>query len=100
TMKRSAYLINTARGGLIDHAALATALERHLIAGAALDVFEPEPPDLSSALFQDERVIVTPHAAFVSHESLIELRTRVSQQVVDALSGRSPEGVVNPEVYP
>ena len=98
-MKRSAFLINTARGGLIDHAALALALERHLIAGAALDVFEPEPPDLSSALFQDERVIVTPHAAFVSHESLVELRTRVARQIADALSGRRPEGVVNPEVY-
>jgi D-3-phosphoglycerate dehydrogenase len=99
TMKRSAFLINTARGGLIDHAALALALERDLIAGAALDVFEPEPPDLSSALFQDERVIVTPHAAFVSHESLVELRTRVAHQIVDALSGRRPECVVNPEVY-
>ncbi len=98
-MKRSAFLINTARGGLVDHAALATALERHLIAGAALDVFEPEPPDLSSALFQDERVIVTPHAAFVSHESLVELRMRVSHQIVDALAGRRPECVVNPEVY-
>ncbi len=48
---------------------------------------------------RDERVIVTPHAAFVSHESLIELRTRVARQVVDALSGRRPENVVNPEVY-
>jgi D-3-phosphoglycerate dehydrogenase len=99
TMKRSAFLINTARGGLVDHAGLAAALERHLIAGAALDVFEPEPPDLSSALFQDERVIVTPHAAFVSHESLVELRTRVAHQIVDVLAGRRPEGVVNPEVY-
>ena len=94
-MKRTAYLINTARGGLIDHAALWQALERKLISGAALDVFEPEPPDLSQPLFRDERVIVTPHAAFASVESLIELRTRVARQVVDVLSGRQPENVVN-----
>jgi D-3-phosphoglycerate dehydrogenase len=94
-MKRSAYVINTARGGLIDHAALWQALQKNLIAGAALDVFEPEPPDLSSPLFRDERVIVTPHAAFASVESLIELRTRVARQVVEVLSGRRPENVVN-----
>jgi D-3-phosphoglycerate dehydrogenase / 2-oxoglutarate reductase len=98
-MKRSAYLVNTARGGLVDHAALAAALERKLIAGAGLDVFEPEPPDLSGALYRDERVIVTPHAGFVSQESLCELRTRVARQIVEALSGRRPECVVNPEVY-
>jgi D-3-phosphoglycerate dehydrogenase len=98
-MKRSAYLINTARGGLIDHADLWTALERDLIAGAALDVFDPEPPDLSTPLLQDERVIVTPHAAFVSQESLIELRSRVARQIVDVFSGRRPECVVNPEVF-
>lgn len=96
-MKRSAYLINTSRGGLIDHADLATALERNLIAGAALDVFDPEPPDLSQSLYCDERVIVTPHAAFVSEESLIELRTRVARQALDILRGRRPENVVNPE---
>ena len=99
SMKRSAYLINTARGGLVDHAALWTALQNNLIAGAGLDVFEPEPPDLSLPLFSDERVIATPHAAFVSQESLIELRTRVARQVVDVLSGRRPENVVNPQVY-
>lgn len=98
-MKRSAYLINTSRGGLIDHTDLARALERNLIAGAALDVFEPEPPDLNQPLYRDERVIVTPHAAFVSEESLIELRTRVTRQVVDVLLGRRPECVVNPEVF-
>jgi D-3-phosphoglycerate dehydrogenase len=98
-MNRSAYLINTSRGGLIDHAALASALDRGLIAGAALDVFDPEPPDLSQPLFRDERVIVTPHAAFVSVESLIELRTRVARQVLDIFQGRRPESVVNPEVY-
>ncbi|MBS0267085.1 MAG: C-terminal binding protein [Planctomycetes bacterium] len=97
-MKNSAYLINTSRGGLIDHAALWHALQTNQIAGAALDVFEPEPPDLSHPLFQDERVIVTPHAAFVSIESLIELRTRVARQIADRLSGRRPENVVNPQV--
>jgi D-3-phosphoglycerate dehydrogenase len=98
-MRRSAFLINTARGGLVDHAALQAALDRNLIAGAALDVFDPEPPDLSWALFRDERVIVTPHAAFVSEESLIELRTRVARQIVESLAGRRPPHVVNPEVY-
>ena len=98
-MKRTAYLINTARGGLIEHADLWTALQRNLIAGAALDVFEPEPPDLSTPLMRDERVIVTPHAAFVSRESLNELRSRVAHQIVDVLSGRRPECVVNPEVF-
>jgi D-3-phosphoglycerate dehydrogenase len=98
-MKRTAFVINTARGGLIDQAGLWMALERNLIAGAALDVFDPEPPDLATPLMQDERVIITPHAAFVSPESLIELRTRVATQIVDVLSGRRPECVVNPEVY-
>lgn len=98
-MKRSAYLINTARGGLIDHADLWIALQRRLIAGAALDVFEPEPPDLGSPLMQDERVIVTPHAAFVSTESLIELRARYAHQIAAALAGRRPECVVNLEVW-
>lgn len=98
-MKRTAYLINTSRGALLDNADLQTALQRDLLAGAALDVFDPEPPDLSLPLYRDERVIVTPHAAFVSQESLIELRTRVARQIADVLQGRRPAGVVNPEVY-
>lgn len=59
-MKPTAYLINTSRGGLIDEAALEEAIKSDCIAGAALDVFDPEPCDLSRPLFQDERVIVTP----------------------------------------
>jgi D-3-phosphoglycerate dehydrogenase len=61
-----------------------------------LDVFDPEPPDLSQPLFRDERVIVTPHAAFVSEESLIDLRRRAARQVAATLSGNQPENVVNP----
>jgi D-3-phosphoglycerate dehydrogenase / 2-oxoglutarate reductase len=98
-MKPTAWLINTSRGGLIDNAALKEALAAGRIGGAALDVFEPEPPDLSDALYKNERVIVTPHAAFVSAESLHELRLRASRQIADALEGKRPANVVNPEVY-
>ena len=98
-MKRTAYLINTSRGPLIDHNALFEALEQNLIAGAALDVFEPEPPDLGHPLYQHERVIVTPHVAFLSEESLIALRTAATQQIADVLQGNRPRNVVNPEIY-
>jgi D-3-phosphoglycerate dehydrogenase len=94
-MKATAYLINTARGGLIDTGALVAALQNNRLAGAALDVQDPEPPDLSKPPFNDPRVIVTPHAAFVSLESLENLRTRASRQVADMLSGKRPENVVN-----
>ncbi len=97
-LKPTAFVINTSRGGLIDHAALWESLQSNRIAGAALDVFEPEPPDLSQPLFRDERVIVTPHTAFVSIESLHELRVRAARQVVMTLAGQIPENVVNPQV--
>lgn len=96
-MQPSAYLINTARGGLVDHTALADAIAAGRLAGAALDVQDPEPPDLTQPPFSDPRVIVTPHAAFVSEESLIELRTRATRQVAACLSGQTPPNVVNPE---
>jgi D-3-phosphoglycerate dehydrogenase / 2-oxoglutarate reductase len=94
-MKPTAYLINTARGGLVDHAALARALEQGQLAGAALDVQDTEPPNLSQPPFNDPRVIVTPHAAFASEESLADLRLRVSRQVAARLTGQLPENVVN-----
>ncbi len=94
-MQPTAFLINTARGDLIDHAALAAALKCDSLAGAALDVQSPEPPDLSQPPYNDPRVIVTPHAAFMSTESLVELRTRAARQVADRLSGKMPENVTN-----
>jgi D-3-phosphoglycerate dehydrogenase len=97
-VKPSAYLINTSRGGLIDHAALAAALHAGHLAGAALDVQDPEPPDLSRPPYNDPRVIVTPHAAFVSIESLKNLRSRTARQVLICLQGGIPENVVNPSV--
>ena len=97
SMKPSAWLINTSRGGLVDHDAVWQALQEDRLGGAALDVFDPEPPDLDRPLFRHERVIVTPHAAFLSEESLLELRTRATRQIVDVLRGRRPEHVANPQ---
>ncbi len=94
-MKNSASLINTARGPLVDHAALAIALEQGEIAGAALDVQDPEPPDLSTPPYNDPRVIVTPHAAFVSVESLIELRRSSMQNTLDVLLHGQSANTVN-----
>ena len=98
-MRPTAFLINTARGPLVNTGALQAALEPGLIAGAAPDIYAPEPSDLSPPLYRNERVIVTPHAAFLSVESLLELRTRATRQIAVALTGGRPEHVVNPSVY-
>lgn len=94
-MKPTAALINTSRGGLIDHDALAQALAANRLAGAGLDVQVPEPPDMSQAPYNDPRVIVTPHAAFMSTRAIADLRTRVARQVVAVLTGQTPENIVN-----
>lgn len=94
-MRPHAVVLNTSRGPLIDPAALWAALRENRIAGAGLDVFEPEPPDLAHPLYCDERVIVTPHAAFVSEDSLIDLRQRVARQIAARLTGSVPENIVN-----
>jgi len=97
-MKAGAVIINTARGPLIDADALHQSLESGHLGGAGLDVFEPEPPDLSHPLYTDERVIATPHTAFISEESLIEMRETVAHQIAAVLSGERPLNVVNPGV--
>ena len=96
-MKPTAYLINTARGPIVDEAALAQALDAGQLAGAALDVMVLEPPP-PSPLFGRDNVIVTPHVSFYSEESLIELQTKAAEEVVAVLSGQAPRNPVNPEV--
>jgi D-3-phosphoglycerate dehydrogenase len=96
-MKPSAYLINTARGPIIDEAALAEALDKKEIAGAALDVMEQEPPPSGSPLFGRDNVIVTPHTSYYSEESLVDLQTKAAEEVVRVLSGQTPRNPVNPE---
>ncbi|QDU81827.1 Glycerate dehydrogenase [Polystyrenella longa] len=98
-MKPTSFLLNTSRGGLVDTAALEQAIQEQEIAGAALDVFEQEPPDLSDPFWKEERLIVTPHAAFISEESLEDLRLRATRQIIQVLQGEKPDNVVNPDVY-
>jgi phosphoglycerate dehydrogenase-like enzyme len=95
-MKPGAFLINTARGGLVDLDAVLHGLERGPLEGAALDVYPDEPPDLAHPLFRHERFIATPHAAFYSEESVENLQRTSSGQVRTLLSGGTPENIVNP----
>ncbi|MCY3944971.1 MAG: C-terminal binding protein [Anaerolineaceae bacterium] len=97
-IKPGAFVINTARGALIDQEALLAALQSGRVSGAGLDVFVPEhlPPD--HALLAQPGVIATPHTAFYSEESVLELERLAAQNVADILSGRRPADVVNPEV--
>ena len=95
-MKSSAYVINTSRGPVIDEAALAEALDKKEIAGAAIDVMEKE-PTTSSPLFGRDNVIVTPHTSFYSEESLVDLQSKAAEEVVRVLSGQAPRNPVNSE---
>jgi len=97
-MKSTAFLINTARGGIVDTLALSTALQNGEIAGAGIDVLETEPPHKDEPLLHLDNVIITPHAAFISEESIIELQETAAKSVVQVLSGEMPESVVNPSV--
>jgi D-3-phosphoglycerate dehydrogenase len=98
-MKPTAYLINCARGGLVDPAALYDALREHRIAGAGIDVFDPEPPDDANPLLTLENVIVTPHLAGLSHETNRLLSMSAAEQVLQVLAGDRPPRLVNPEVW-
>ena len=97
-MRPGAFLINTARGAVIDEAALAEALVAGIIRGAALDVLSEEPPPAHHPLLGLPNCLVTPHCAFTSVESLEELQQRAALHVALALRGELPPHIVNPAV--
>jgi D-3-phosphoglycerate dehydrogenase / 2-oxoglutarate reductase len=97
-MKSSAYVVNTARGPLIDEVAIAKALHAGQIAGAALDVFEREPLPASSPLRQAPNLILTPHIAGVTQQSRTAMVAMAVQNVARVLRGEPPLSCVNPEV--
>lgn len=99
-MKPTAYLINTARGQLINEADLYTSLSQGLIAGAGLDVLDtidPQPPRPQNPLLKLPNVILTPHSAHYSVEALADLVRRPAQEVARVLRGEFPQHLVNPE---
>ncbi len=97
-MKPTAFLINTSRGGIVDEEALAQAVKKGSLGGAALDVLSAEPPPSDHPLRDLPNVILTPHLAFYSRESVIELQTKAAEEVARALKGEPPRSPVNREV--
>jgi D-3-phosphoglycerate dehydrogenase len=89
-MKPTAFIVNTSRGEVIQEAALVDALKRGVIAGAGLDVFEKEPPDASSPLFRMPNVILTPHSAALTKDSVAKLAEGAAENVIQVLEGKPP----------
>jgi D-3-phosphoglycerate dehydrogenase / 2-oxoglutarate reductase len=98
-MKPSAYLVNTARGGIVVEAALHDALVSGKLAGAGLDVFEQEPPPPGHALFELPNVIIAPHVAGVTREALERMGEQTARNMLSVLDGQPiRQNVINPDV--
>lgn len=97
-MKSTACLINCARGGLVDEDALIEALKCGNIAGAAIDVFEKEPPPSESGLLYLENAIITPHIGASTEEALFLMATGAAEEIIRVLKGKKPNNCVNQEI--
>ena len=98
SMPAGSIIVNCARGGIIQEQALADALHSGHIAGAGLDVLEPAPPPADHPLMSAENVIITPHTAFFSQASTVELERRTAEEAVRVLRGEMPQNLINPDV--
>jgi D-3-phosphoglycerate dehydrogenase len=98
-MKETAILVNTARGVLIDEDALYEALQTKKIAGAGLDVFDPEPPAANNRLFEFANVVATPHMAAHTEEGNRNMAEIVAGNVLAVLKGEKPKNIANPDIW-
>ncbi|HLR71623.1 MAG TPA: hydroxyacid dehydrogenase [Pseudogracilibacillus sp.] len=94
-MKKTAYIINCARGGLIDEVALADAIKHGEIAGAGIDVFQNEPPEKDHVLWDVENVIATPHMGASTNESLTRMAVGAVKEIIRVLDGEQPVNALN-----
>jgi len=97
-MRPAAFLINTARGSVVDEQALIAALQAGTIAGAGIDAFEQEPPDPASPLLKLENVVLSPHNAFFSDAAVARMHRRIAEEIIAVLNGGWPDNLLNPEV--
>jgi D-3-phosphoglycerate dehydrogenase len=98
-MRRDAFLVNTARGSIVRQGALLRALREGWIRGAAIDVFDPEPPPPDSPLHDQDNLIQTPHVAGLTVEAVRHLAVSAATQILQVLKGERPPHLVNPEVW-
>jgi phosphoglycerate dehydrogenase-like enzyme len=98
-MKKDAYLLNTARGGIVDEDALYAALQEGRIAGAALDCFEQEPTVAPMRFGELDNVILAPHSISWTGEMFRDIGRTACQSMLDLSLGRRPNGVLNPELF-
>ena len=98
-MQKHAYFITTARGFIHDEAALLGALEQKRIAGAGLDVWSKEPPPPEHPLLQFDNVLASPHTAGVTREARENMGRIAAEQMLDALDGKRPPRIINPEAW-
>ncbi|MHB8599607.1 MAG: hydroxyacid dehydrogenase [Ktedonobacteraceae bacterium] len=98
-MQKGSYLINAARGALLDESALIDALRTGQLAGAAIDVYDPEPPDTSNPLFTLPNIICTPHIASYTTAGVLRMQIMACEQIASALHGERPSHLVNSDVW-
>ncbi|MCD6484702.1 MAG: phosphoglycerate dehydrogenase [Candidatus Odinarchaeota archaeon] len=97
-MKKTAYLINTSRGAIVNEKALYEALKEGKIAGAAIDVYSREPPDSDFPLFELDNVIMTPHIAAYTVEAMNRMDLTIAEDIIRFFKGEKPRYIANPEV--